>query len=85
MRTTKRITMETHQIKLNTAYYDCVERRIKNAEVRFNDRDYQPNDWLVLKEWTGTEYTGRIAVRKIIGVFPLDGIGLKGWVLLCMN
>ena len=78
-------TMKTHHVKLNTAYYDYVEMRIKNAEVRFNDRDYKTNDWLVLEEWTGTEYTGNTIVRQIVGVFPLDGIGLNGWVLLCLK
>ena len=77
--------METHHVKLNVAYYEYVAKGIKNAEVRFNDRDYKTNDWLVLEEWTGTEYTGHYIVRQIGGVFPLDGIGLNGWVLLCMK
>lgn len=77
--------MKTHHVKLNTAYFDYAEKRIKNAEVRFNDRGYETNDWLVLEEWTGKEYTGRAIVRQITSVFPLDGIGLEGWVLLCMN
>ena len=77
--------METHHVKLDTTYYDYVEKRIKNAEVRFNDRDYQTGDWLVLEEWTGTEYTGHAIVRQITCVFPLDGIGLNGWALLCME
>lgn len=75
----------THHVKLNTTDFDYVEQRIKNAEVRFNDRDYKTNDWLVLEEWIGTEYTGRYAVRQIVGVFTLDRIGLNRWVLLCME
>ena len=77
--------MKTHHVKLNTAYYEYVEKRIKNAEVRFYDRDYRTGDWLVLEEWTGKEYTGNAIVRQIIGVFPLDRIGLDDWVLLCLN
>lgn len=77
--------METHYVKLNTAYYEYVKKRIKTAEVRFNDRNYKKHDWLVLREWTGEEYTGNAIVRRITGVFPLDGIGLEGWVLICME
>lgn len=77
--------MKTHHVKLNTAYYEYVEKRIKNAEVRFYDRDYRTGDWLVLEEWTGKEYTGDAIVRQIIGVFPLDRIGLDDWVLLCLK
>lgn len=77
--------MKTHHVKLNTAYYEAAELGIKNAEIRFNDRDYETYDWLVLEEWTGDSYTGRKFDRQIKGVFPLDEIGLKGWVLLCLE
>lgn len=76
---------KTHKIKLLSQYYDYVERRIKNAEVRFNDRNYLVDDWIVLQEWTGKEYTGNEIVRQIEGVFPLDGLGFSGWVLICMK
>lgn len=77
--------MKTHHVKLNVEYYEYVERRIKNAEVRYNDRDYKTFDWLVLEEWTGAEYTGNAIVRQIKGAFPLDKIGLNNWVLLCLE
>lgn len=77
--------MKIHHVKLNVEYYEYVEKRIKNAEVRFNDRGYEALDWIVLEEWTGTDYTGHAIVRRISGVFPLDKMGLKDWVLLCLE
>lgn len=74
-----------HKIKLHTRYYDYVAKRIKNAEVRYNDKNYFTGDWLVLREWDGKEYTGRYEVRQAMGVFSLDGIGFEGWVLICMK
>lgn len=75
---------KTHMVKILPQYFDYVEKRIKNAEVRLNDRNYLTWDWLVLEEWSEGEYTGRYCVRQIRSVFPLDSIGFKGWVLLCL-
>lgn len=76
---------KTHHVKLHTRYVECVESRLKTAEVRYNDRDYLTGDWLVLEEWDGKEYTGRAIVRQAKLVCPLDDIGLIGWVLICME
>ena len=70
------------RIKLPQEYYDAVENRVKNFEVRFNDRDYHVGDWLVLCEWDGYWYTGNEIVRRITYICNLDGIGLKGWVAM---
>lgn len=76
------IMIKTIRIKLLSEYYDAVERRIKNFEVQYNDRDYRVGDWLVLCEWDGHEYTGYEIVRRITYICNLDGIGLKGWVAM---
>lgn len=76
---------KTHRVKILPQYFDYVEKRIKNAEVRLNDRNYLTWDWLVLEEWDEGEYTGHYCVRRIRGVFPLDSIGFDGWVLLCLE
>ena len=75
----------THKVKILPQYFGFVERRIKNAEVRLDDRRYIAGDQLVLEEWNNGEYTGRFCVRTIRGVFPLDPIGFKNWVLLCLE
>lgn len=73
---------KTIRIKLLSKYYDAVESRAKNFEVRFNDRDYRVGDWLVLREWDGSEFTGYEIVRRITYVCSLDEIGLIGWVAM---
>lgn len=77
--------MKVHKIKLLSKYWIPVKKRIKTAEIRYNDRDYAVGDKLKLYEWDGGEYTGKKMSRKITGVFPLDDIGLNGWVLLSIK
>lgn len=50
---------KTHFLKLSTRFFDDVEKRRKNFEIRWNDRGFIVGDWLVLREWDGEEYTGR--------------------------
>lgn len=77
--------MKTHELKISEEYFDAVEYRVKNAEVRYNDRDYNVGDWIVLREWDGKKYTERWTVRQITYMVKLDKIGLENWVLLCIN
>lgn len=74
--------VKVHRIKLASRFFDDVEQRRKNFEVRFNDRDYRIGDWLVLCEWDGSGYTGRECVRRIIYLCPLFSIGLDDWVAM---
>lgn len=77
--------VKTHSVKLNVKYYDLVESRTKNFEVRLNDRNYRVGDWLVMHEWTGQEYTGRWLTRGIQYILPLDEFGLKDWVVMQLH
>lgn len=76
---------KTISVKLLSKYYDAVESRVKNFEVRFNDRDYRPGDLLILREWDGSEFTGFEIVRQITYVCSLDEIGLMGWVAMSIE
>ena len=77
--------MKVHDLKISVKYFDAVESCIKNAEVRYNDRDYGVGDWLVLREWDGKRYTGRCVLRRIMYIVDLAEIGCEKWVLLCMG
>ena len=77
--------LKTHYLKILPEYFDEVVRRIKTAEVRYNDRGFSKGDLLVLEEWTGKEYTGYAVVRRITAVYDLAKIGCENYVLLCMK
>lgn len=74
-----------HYLKLASQYFDAVESREKNFEIRYNDRGYQEGDWLVLKEWNGVGYPGRECVRQVVKIYSLDTIGFQGWVAMSIE
>lgn len=53
------------RVKTKQPYFDDVKLRRKNFELRYNDRDYRVGDVLVLEEYDGTGYSGRVEKRTI--------------------
>jgi hypothetical protein len=62
-------TPVVHELKTLAHYFNDVESRKKNFEVRLNDRDYQVGDILYLRERSfqnpGWDYTGRTCTRIV--------------------
>lgn len=54
-----------HNLKILPQYFEPVIMGIKTFELRKDDRNYQINDILELKEWDGQEYTGREMIRQV--------------------
>lgn len=61
-----------HDLKTWPRFFDAVASRRKNFEVRRDDRDFQPGDWLLLAEYDPANqrdepvgYTGRKLIRRI--------------------
>lgn len=77
--------VKTHELKIRTKYFPFVVSGAKSAEIRFNVRNYEVGDTLILHEWTGTHYTGEYVVRVVTYVLPLNDFGFKKWVLICMK
>ena len=80
-----------HMLKTDPAVFQDVLDGSKTFEIRFNDRGYQVDDLIVLKEtkFTGQQmksgqplvYTGREIQKRIS--YVLSGYGLQeGWVIL---
>ena len=55
----------THELKILPKYFSEVLGRVKNFEVRKNDRNYAVGDTLLLREWDGTAFTGRHLLRRV--------------------
>lgn len=75
----------THELKIYPEYFEDVRDRIKNFELRKNDRDFMIGDSIRLREYDPVlmQYTGRNC-RKLIryilkgGQFGID----KDYVIL---
>ena len=61
--------MAEHEVKILRDHYRDVAAGIKTFESRKDDRDFQAGDKLILKEWNGTMYTGRVIECLITHVY----------------
>jgi hypothetical protein len=71
-----------HELKTWPEYFEEVKNGNKTFEFRDNDRDFEVNDLIILKEWKPNEhmphvgyYTGREITVKITYVLS-EGFGL---------
>lgn len=52
----------THDLKIDEQYFISILEGIKTFEIRYNDRNFQVGDRIILKEITNDkEFTGRQA------------------------
>lgn len=68
-----------HYLKTLPQFFEAVAHDKKPFEVRFNDRNFQVGDTLVLCEWNGEEYTERTLVCEVTYIADLAPV-LPGWV-----
>lgn len=54
-----------HNLKTLPKHYDNVLNGYKKFEVRYNDRDYKPDDTLILQEYWHGKYTGRALSARV--------------------
>ena len=58
--------MLQHDLKVLPEFFEAAAYMLKPFEVRKHDRPYSVGDLVVLHEWNGESYTGRVtAARKI--------------------
>ena len=77
---------QIHDLKTLPEYYAAVDKGVKTYELRFDDRNYAVGDMLILREWTGTEYTGRKISATITHILKDCGFGLaEGYVILSIK
>jgi ASC-1-like (ASCH) protein len=85
--------MKQHELKTDSEVFDATQDGKKNFEIRFNDRDYQIGDMLILQETehTGLEmkngspliYTGYSIKAQVTYILrgPIYGLA-TGWVIM---
>jgi hypothetical protein len=85
-----------HELKTDPYVFEEVFKDNKTFEIRYNDRNFEVNDILILKEtkYTGAEmksgaeliYTGRELTKRVSHVFKGPFYGLKeNWVILSIK
>lgn len=67
--------MVTHELKTKPEYFERTIRGDKDFEVRYNDRDFQSGDMIVLREYdeNNAVFTGRQKkgiIKYILHSFP---------------
>lgn len=85
--------MKTHELKTDPQVYDAVAFGGKTFEIRYNDRDFQVGDTLLLRrtEYSGLEmqngspleFSGKASLWTVTYVLhgPLYGLN-SGWVIM---
>jgi len=76
-----------HDLKTWPEHFRDVRAGIKTAELRLNDRNYQPGDVLVLHEYDPqvSEYTGEVETRAVTHVLEGEAWLQPGVVMLSMS
>ena len=80
--------MTDHELKIIPRFFTDVARFAKRYEVRKNDRDFKEGDHIVLREWDGTDYTGRQILGYIDYVLTAEDFpeGIKeGYCVFAYN
>ncbi len=77
--------MMIHELKILPEYFEAVADGTKRFELRKDDRGFTVGDEIILKEWNGTEYTGR-SVKKQISYILKNYTGLaEGYAVLSLK
>lgn len=77
--------MKYHKIKILPEYYNAIDSGRKTFEVRFNDRNYQVDDILLLQEWVDGQYTGRELEAAITYLLDNPHYCKEGYVIMSIN
>ncbi len=88
--------MKQHELKTDPDVFQAVWDGLKTFEIRYNDRDYERGDTILLRETKHTgvemktaaplEYTGRTTNHRVTYVLHGPVYGLQaGWVILSLG
>lgn len=74
------------ELKILPNYYEAVKKGEKTFELRLNDRNYEVGDILILKEYDGSQFSGRSVTVIITYILQDCGFGLAdGYAILSIK
>lgn len=74
-----------HELKILPEFFKAVKKGKKTFEIRVSDRPYKVNDHLLLKEYTGTEYTGEEIKVRVKYILDDENYLLKNTVAMAIE
>lgn len=75
--------METHRLKIKSEHFSAVINKTKTAEIRYNDRNYQVGDTLILNEIDENgNFTGKNCAVIVTHVLDDNQYLQNGYVML---
>ncbi|MFQ1007643.1 DUF3850 domain-containing protein [Gilliamella apicola] len=77
------IENKEHTLKIKSEYFSAVINKTKTAEIRYNDRNYQVDDILILNEIDENgNFTGKICAVIVTHVLDDNQYLQNGYVML---
>lgn len=70
------IEKRLHELKIYPKYFEAVLNGSRAFEIRKNDRGFQVDDNIFLREWDNMKYSGRVIFAEITYVLDDKFIGL---------
>lgn len=79
MKTANNPNFAVHELKTWSEYFQAIIRGDKKFEIRKNDRNFKPYDWLKLREWDNNseQYTDREITVQINYIFKGGSFGVE--------
>lgn len=77
--------MKVHEVKILSDFFQAVEAGLKTFECRFNDRNYEVGDVIILLEVIDDMYTGRGISKSISYILEGGQFGIMdGYVVMSL-
>lgn len=75
-----------HCLKITPPHFDAVCDGIKKSELRFNDRDFECGDYILLTKYI-SEFTSDVILVEITHILPVMEFikSASGWVVLSIS
>lgn len=77
--------MRTHTLKTLPKHFENVLKGVKKFEVRYNDRDFNADDTLILQEYWHGKYTGRALSARVPYILDDDMYCKEGYVIMSLE